>query len=393
MSTTAAPPEAAVTPRAAAGRVAEDVATLAGWDRRATRPGERASAEWIAGRLREIGAADVELLPFRTQSTWFWPHAAHAASAMAAAAIGGCRGRLLAAAALVSYELEVGGRSQWVRRFLPGGVATTVQARIPSAGPRERTLVLAAHHDAAQTGWVWAPAFVESSRRRSAATGEPLPSHAPVALCFAAIAAGPRWLRRAAAAVLGAGVGLFLQSATSATAPGANDNATGVAAVLELATRLAASPLPGVEVILLFPSAEESGGHGSATWRNTRGRYLDPATTFVLNLDALGSGERLVVSRRDGLTGFFGKEDLALVEHAAARAGLDAPQRVTCPNVTDAAILRQAGLRAATVLSYRDGWIKNLHRSADVAEDVEWSTVDDALRLATSFGALWSERR
>ena len=120
-------------------------------------PGERASAEWIAGRLREAGAGDVELQTFRYQGTYAWAHAAHVAAGLAS--------RALAAAALVSLELEASGRAQWIRRLLPASEGTNVLARIPAAGERRATLVVLAHHDAARTGLSWDPRLVALGAR------------------------------------------------------------------------------------------------------------------------------------------------------------------------------------------------------------------------------------
>lgn len=51
-------------------RMRRDVEQLACFDRRTGTPGERRSAEWIAGRLRDdIGAADTTTTWFRTQSS------------------------------------------------------------------------------------------------------------------------------------------------------------------------------------------------------------------------------------------------------------------------------------------------------------------------------------
>jgi hypothetical protein len=85
---------------------------------------------------------------------------------------------------------------------------------------------------------------------------------------------------------------------------GADDNASGCAALLELAQALAAGPRPARTLVFLFTSCEERGGHGSA-------RYLgDPAhplekTVVDLNLEMLGRpDERAGGPGRLWLTGF-----------------------------------------------------------------------------------------
>lgn len=366
----------------AAGALRDDVAALAALERRATSAGERAAAEWIASRLRAIGAQHVRLLDFRSQSSWAPAHLAHALLGLVAVA---ARSRPLAAAAAVSYEADVSGRSQWLRRLLPAGTGTTVEGRIASAGRRTRTLVLVAHHDAAQAALVWHPRAVAANRAWSQRSGRSVPSHA---LPLAGLLLAAAGARRAAAGVLAASVAAFVEAAASATVPAANDNATGVAAVLCLAERLARDPLPDTDVVLVFPGAEEVGNAGMHAWVATAAQALDRGSTLVVNLDAIGSGEQLVVSRREGLTGWFAPADVDLALAAAADAGV-ALRPVAFPNVSDGFAARRAGLRSISILSYDRGWVANLHRPSDTPDNVRFATVEDAVALTEAIVRRW----
>ncbi len=55
----------------------------------------------------------------------------------------------------MSFELDFGGRSQWLRRLVSSGEGANVVARVPAAGAARRRLVLVAHHDTAHTGIGW----------------------------------------------------------------------------------------------------------------------------------------------------------------------------------------------------------------------------------------------
>jgi Zn-dependent M28 family amino/carboxypeptidase len=182
---------------------------------------------------------------------------------------------------------------------------------------------------------------------------------------------------------------LISQAALSRTVPGANDHATGVAAVLELVRRLKQKPLPGVDVVIVAPGGEEAGSVGMRAWMRGPGRSLDRQSTLVVNLDAIGSGGHLIVSRREGLTGWFQRDDVDLSQRGAQVAGLRAPRVVTFPNVTDAFVARHAGLRAVSILSYDDGWISNLHLPSDVPANVAWSTVGQAVALTEGMVEAW----
>ncbi|HEX8074675.1 MAG TPA: hypothetical protein VF545_06800, partial [Thermoleophilaceae bacterium] len=97
-------------------------------------PGERAAAEWGAGRLREAGAADVRVEGFRYQRSWAARHVPHFAAGIGAAALGGAPGAVLAAAALASFELDLGGRRQWLAALAPAGEGANAVARVPARG-------------------------------------------------------------------------------------------------------------------------------------------------------------------------------------------------------------------------------------------------------------------
>jgi hypothetical protein len=368
-------------------QLTQDVRALAALDRRTTTAGERRSAALIAQRLRAIGASDVAVSTFRGPSSWA---PAQLTYVCAGVLIGQLPGYLARAASLLVaglYEAETSGRIGWAQRLAAVRHGVSVCARVPAAGAARRTLVVVAHHDAAQTGLVWHPHAVALSRHRARRTGRALPSHAPVLAGLLAMAAPARWVRRAATAALALGAALMIDSMRSSTTPGANDNASGVAGALELVGKLVEAPLPDTEVVVVFPGGEEVGNAGMRAWLREAG--LDPATTLVVNLDAIGAGE-LAVSDREGLTTSFADDDVALALAAAAREGLDL--RVAgIPNSTDAVVTRHAGLRTISLLSVADGWIHNLHRDTDTPDQVSAQTIADAVRLTERIARIWAD--
>ena len=339
-------------------------------ERGSATPGERRSAQWVAGRLRQQGADDVRLEPFRYQRTFAYAQAAHFGIGLLAA-LG--RRRLLAAAALASFELEYSGRRQWLRRFLPAADGTNVVARLSAARTPERTLVLVAHHDAAHTGLMWDPRLSQAGDRAAARTGKRVSLALLPELAFAAAALG---LRRLPAAVLGLSVALSLDQARSPVVPGANDNASGVAGVLELVGRLARERPPGLEVIALVCGCEESGMGGMAAWLAAEGAVLDPGRTLVLGLDTIGSGEPVVLEAEGGLWPVrYREEDVAVAE----RAGL---RRWRLGAWTDPVLAALAGLPALSILSVREGGFPNYHLPSDTPENVDLGCVEACVDAA-----------
>jgi peptidase M28-like protein len=371
-------------------RLREAVKGLSAIERRATTEGERRSAEWVAEELRAAGAHEVRLSRYNAHSTWAGTLVVHSAIALGASLAGGLISRAIAALAAVSLEADATGRSSWLRKLVPGkGYGTNVHARIPAAGGARHTVVVVAHHDAAHNGFVWHPRTVDAGRRIAARTGT-TPSYMglPV-IAMLAVAAGPTLLRRVGQAVLGTTIALAVQSAFSKTVPGANDNASGVAGMLELGRRLAADPIDGLDVILLSPGGEEAGGVGIAGWLEQEEANLDPALTLFVGLDSIGSGEA-VVSVRESMTGRYRNEDIQLVQRAADRAGLARPRRVGLGAISDPLVARYRGFRSVSLLSWRDGMIANLHRTSDVPANVDWASAERVTDVAYAVIGQWA---
>ncbi|HYI36862.1 MAG TPA: M20/M25/M40 family metallo-hydrolase [Thermoleophilaceae bacterium] len=362
--------------------VRADVEALAAMDRASAREGERASAAWVAERLAATGAAAVRTQPFRYSPNWGMSQAAHMLAAST--------GRLPALAALVSMELDFSGRAQPLRRLLPRGEGANVIASVPAREAATSTVVLVAHHDAANTGLLWRSPFADSGAKPE---GRP-PMTLLTELAMAAMALGPRRLRLPARALLALGVGLSLDVYRGATVPGASDNATGVAAVLELARRLVAEPLAHTEVRLVLTGCEESGMGGMAAWMADQGGRLDPETTLVLGLDTLGAGEPMVCSAEGPLWRVaYRPEDLVLADKGAEAVGESAPRRFRIGGYTDPALARLAGLPTVSLLSLRGNVFNDYHLPSDTPEHVDWDSVDRCVKIAEGTVRSWARGR
>ena len=116
-----------------------------------------------------------------------------------------------------------------------------------------------------------------------------------------------------------------------------------------------------------------------------RAHALDPATTFVLGLDTIGSGVP-VVARAEGalLPHAYRPEDLDLVDRGARRAVVEPPQRWRIAAYTDPILARFAGLPSASILSVspRTGMYTRYHRSDDLPEHVDLECVERCVALA-----------
>jgi hypothetical protein len=330
-----------------------DVAALAAMDRSSAR-GERESAAWIAERM----GGRVE--PFRYQGTYGWAHALHLLAGLVAPL-----------PALVSLELEASGRLQWIRRLLPAGEGANVVAE---RGTGPRTVVVVAHHDAARTGLVWHPRVVALGAARNLRRRRIDGYEQPLAVAFL-LAAIPR-TRRLGRALLLLGAALQADVARSKTVPGANDNATGVAALLSLAD----DPPPGVRLVLVATGCEESGMGGMAAF--LKRHDFDRASTLFLSLDTLGCGTPIVLSGEGTILEHrYAEEDLALAGDT---------QRWGIGGWTDPILARFAGFRAISLLSMGPGHLTHYHHPSDTPEHVDFDSVRACTRLARSIVEEWA---
>jgi len=369
--------------------IRHDVASLSELTRSSARAGERTSAEWLLDRLGELEIVEAEVEPYRYQSTYALAHGLHNAAGIAASALGGSRGALLAAATLYSYEMEVSGARQWLRGLLPGGDGANVLARVRAGGRRRATLVLVAHHDAANTGLIWSQAAVRAGGARHLRRRRVDPFMAPMelSLCLAGLGSllgrKGRTARALAAGVLSLGSLADADVARNETVPGACDNASGVAVCLDLLRALRAEPLPETDVLVAFTGSEEAGMGGMAAFLDRHGASLERQPAFVLGLDTLAAGTPIVCSAEGAMREQrYHERDIALVEEGAAIAGVPSPQRWRIGAWTDPVLALHRGLPCASVLSMGPGYFPNYHHPTDTVRRIRWSCVMACARLA-----------
>jgi aminopeptidase YwaD len=149
--------------------------------------------------------------------------------------------------------------------------------------------------------------------------------------------------------------------------PGANDNASGVAAALEVARMLRADPPPvGVEIVAF--GAEEPGLYGSRFY--TQSPRL-AAVAGMVNLDMVGVGDRLLI----GNTG----SDARLVDAAVEVARqLGLPATRTRLGASDHTSFERAGI-PAVFLHWTDD--PRYHSPQDTPEHVRPDRLDAVIRI------------
>jgi hypothetical protein len=254
-------------------------------------------------------------------------------------------------AVFLLYMAEFTGYSS-MGRFLPHYETQNVTARFPCARSN-RLVVVTAHYDSPRA-YPWTEG--KSARRlrwnHLALVG---------AMVLVLVSCGAQGLqafgdglprldlvaRGAGVAVLLAGAGTLVHGARRARfTPGANNNASGCAVLLELAARLQESPLDSTEVLLVATGAKEMWLSGMR--QLFRGLSADKKSLFFLNMAGVGAGQLRYVTG-EGMLHVYGAGKTLTT--AAQHEG---PSHAARPMVwrglpTDAVIPMARGYEALTV--------------------------------------------
>ena len=377
----------------------EVIEGLAPLVRRAGSAGEQRAAHLVAEAFERAGArARVEETPFRDgYARLLMPLAVAGVLAGLRAADGRRRpvSALLAVAAVAALIDDVeNGRRPWRRAIARPKTTWNVvaQAGDPEA---ERTLAVLAHHDAAPTGRIFDPSLQRWLAMRFPDLVQRTDTQLPLwwvaaagpGLAALGAATGRRRLGRVGAGLAGGVIALAADIARNRIVPGANDNLSGVAALVALAERLRDEPLGGLRVVLASCGAEEVLQGGIYGFVDEHLRPLDPRSTWVLNLDTIGSPQLLMLEgegpfwMHDYTDASF-RDLLADVAHRATGAPLRRGARARAS--TDSVIPSRAGYPTATLVSWEpDTKLQsNYHLPSDVPEHIRYDTVAEAVTIA-----------
>jgi Peptidase family M28 len=379
------------------------VGELSAIDRPSASEGERAAAQWVAERFRELGAtARVEV---EQAHGGYWTPLGLLCALGAAGSLAGRRSRLLGAAlsgaAAAGIWDDVSAGAHRFRRFLPSRPAYNVVAEIGPADA-ERVVVLVAHHDAARSGLIFhpgIPAFVWRRFPQLIEANDTSPAlMAPVfggpALAAVGALTGSAILRRAGGILSAGAAATFAEIASRDVVPGANDNATGVVALLAVARALAEDPARNLRVMLVSSGSEESFMEGMRGFMRSHGDALPRDKTFVLAVDTLGS-PHLTAIRGEGMLRMrdYPKPALDLVDAVAEELDVWLFPNLRLRNATDGLIALKAGYTCACLGSVTDYKAPaNYHWPTDTADNVDYDTFADAVRLCEGIVRRLDER-
>ncbi len=385
---------AARTPEATLREVIEALAPI---ERAAGSEGERRAAHWIADRLTAAGApARVEEAKFRGDFAGVVGAlaAAGAAAGIAATTRRGRRIGALAGAAvagLIADDISNGARPF---RKLVRPERTTWNVVAEAGDPdAERTIVVLAHHDAAQTGFIFDPRMQEQLIDRLPGIVERVDTSLPMwwpvlagpLLATAGGITGRKGLARAGAFISAGAAATMADIQRGPTVPGANDNLTAVAVIVALAEALAARPVDGLRIQLVSVGAEEVLQGGIYGYCERHLAAMDREKTFFLNVETVG-GPSLALLEGEGcvvMEDYFDRPFRDLIGEVARREGIPLRRGMRARTSTDSVVPSRMGVPTATVVAIdRYKALSNYHRMTDTPENLCWPTVACAADLA-----------
>jgi Zn-dependent M28 family amino/carboxypeptidase len=156
--------------------------------------------------------------------------------------------------------------------------------------------------------------------------------------------------------------------------PGADDNASGVAVMLELARRLGGSPLPRTLVFIAF-TGEETGKLGARHYLRHTGGYPADSIIAMLNLDTVGRLE----DRPLTLFGTGTADEWAHIFHGAGYV-TGVPVKTVADDFgsSDQTAFIEAGIPAVQLFS---GSHADFHRPGDTADKLDYEGLSKVARV------------
>lgn len=355
-------------------------------------PMERRAARYVVERLEELSIPVAEL-PVRTPQSFVPVYASIFAVSILGVLIAPFQawvGFLISLAALVLLLLEI-NNIPVLSRLLATHHTYNVLGLVPQEHGQEddeprRRVILSAHLDAARTGILWHPSLVAWLRPIIMIIFATMVVVPVALLIYALLGDTYLWVIAVLGAVLLliAGGLLLEQDIVGQPVAGANDNASGVTAVLGLAQALQRNQPRHTEVWLLFTAGKEAGQVGMKRFLSEN--HFNPETTFFINIDSVGAGHVRYTSSE----GLLRENDCSTVMVELARSIVaDHPdwdirsiQHRLTP--TDSSVALGMGYQAISLIACgEDGQIPNWHQSTDTPDNID----DACIERATEFAA------
>ena len=356
---------------------------------------ERDAAEFIDRRFREH-TPDVSMEPFHCIENYPYLFASYLSEFIVVGILAffwPLIAFLYGGAMFVFYLLEFSG-FPGLSRFLPQFPSQNVVARFMGTRPRS-LIIVSAHYDSGCASPLSAPNVVPWLRTlQQVLLGAMVVVMGTCVADFIAARGGGfndvslavRWV--AISVLLTGAIGLYVASSQGEDIRGANGNASGVAALLQLSDRFAANPIENADVWFVATGSHEAWMGGMRQFLDDHD--LDRRNTYILNLEGIGAGSPTYL-RREGMLSALKSDEtmLKLADTLAPEFGIASGEMRAVP--TDAHIPLTREMRAMTIMGLDDDglpphWNQISDRVTEVDEKHIASVVDFSETLITRAG-------
>lgn len=346
---------------------------------------ERKAAHYIK---TELGRSKLNLMEeqFKAVSSFSWVFGLIDLLFIVAALIFPSRskpGFFLALFAFIAFILE-SSTFPFLSRLLPKKSSQNVIAHIPARSKPIRKVIITAHYDSSRSALNFSPKLVKGFRRSYLLLVGAMASEVFLYALAVFTSLSPRllWFLSLPCVlyILVTFLTLLHRELAGEYTPGANDNASGVAVLLEVAKILTRFPLITTEVTLVATGAEESGTNGALAYLR---RHRPSKDTYVINLDNLGIGHLTVVTA-EGILGAkaASPELLSLAKTVAAEKNLAlrfAPYHLL---TTDGTVFLMRNYPAVSLMAFdEEGLLPNWHWPTDQVSFVNPENLNAAKEL------------
>lgn len=360
--------------------------------RGATSKEEQQAAEILHQRLEQLNIA-TQIEPFQAVNSYSWEVILISLTTIAGLLVSPLLSKLGAAIVLLgfwNYVRHFTGRATIFSPLIPKKQSQNVVARIPAETGADHNILLMAHYDSARASAVFAPKRVKNFRLSFL-----LNTYAGIiSIVWAYLGeywGASLWFKLICLALSGVhlvNVIIHIQREIyHKFVPGANDNASGVAAVCAVIATLRKQPLQHSNLWIVFTGCEEAGIQGAKAFFRKHRAELAPENTDIINIDNVGSGNLHYVTG-EGMLLFYNFDE-GLINQCQVLA--QSPQFENVRPLEyrrayfDTLIFAQRGYRCTTLIALdHDGLIPNWHWYTDTIENIDEKTIRQTADFATA---------
>lgn len=351
--------------------------------RGATTKEEQQAAEILRQQLAELNI-DATIERFKAITSYSWEVIFISLTMIAGLLVSPFLSKIGTAIVLLgfwNYVRHFTGRTTIFTPLIPKKQSQNVIAQIPSAAVTNKNVLLMAHYDSARASAVFAPERVKNFRQSfllNTCAGI-------VSIIWAYLGeywGASLWFKLtclALSVVHLVNISIHLHRETCHQfVPGANDNASGVAAVLAVVEKLRRQPLQNSKLWVAFTGCEEAGIQGARAFFKKHWTELPTESTAIINIDNVGSGNLHYVTG-EGMLLFYNFDE-ALINQCQLLAQSPPFENVRPLEYRrayfDTLVFVQHGYPCTTLIALdNDQLIPHWHWYTDTVENIDEKTI------------------